>query len=260
MIITAYPVVEQLLENNRSFQELRPQGLVIHSTDTPGATAQNEFNYFNGGYRGASAHYFVDWTQIIRTIPETEVAYHAGSTANHKFLSVEICEPYATKASLFEEAWKRTVWLAADVCVRYGWAVDTHLFSHQDISNMYQETNHTDPMGYLARYGRTWSELLAAIGREINNLNSNSGGNNQVKNLIVVGHGPDERAAGYLADFLKAPVVYLDAVQNEDLNAFQNIYVVGGSVKPIERAKLISGATRFDTCQMVLDIIRAGNI
>lgn len=256
MIITAYPVVEHLIKNNRSFQELRPQGLVIHSTDTPGATAQNEYNYFNGGYRGASAHYFVDWTQIIRTIPENEVAWHAGSTANQNFLSVEMCEPYATKTSLFEEVWKRTVWLVADACTRYGWAVDTHVFSHQDILNRYQETNHTDPLGYLVRYGRIWEDLIAAIGQEINKIKGQIGDDDQLKNLILVGHGPDERAAGYLADFLKAPVAYLDAVQKEDLDSAINVYVVGGSTKPVARAILLGGADRYGTCQKVLDFIR----
>lgn len=258
MINTVYSVVQQILDNNRSHEALYPQGFVIHSTDTPGATVQNEFNYFNSAYRGASAHYFVDWTQIIRTIPENEVAWHAGPTANHKFLSVEICEPSAKNPSLFEEVWRRTIWLVAEGCVRYGWATDTQVFSHQDISRMYQETNHTDPIDYLARYGRTWDDLLVAIEQEMQNIQGKIGGDAQLKNLILVGHGPDERAAGYLADFLKAPVAYMDAIQAEDLNFAQNIYVIGGSVKPLERAKLISGATRYDTCQSVIDFIRTG--
>jgi len=261
VINTVYPVVQQFLNNNRSHEVLLPQGFVIHSTDTPGATAQNEFDYFNSTYRGASAHYFVDWAQIIQTIPENEVAWHAGPIANQKFLSVEICEPYGEDQALFEEAWKRIVWLVADACVRYGWSTNVHIFSHQDISKMYQETDHTDPIGYLARYGRTWASLLAAIDQEIQTIKSGQlGGNDQVKNLILVGHGPDERAAGYLADYLQAPVAYLDAVQVEDLNSAQNIYVIGGTAKPLDRVKLISGETRYDTCQKVLDFIRIGKL
>lgn len=258
MINTVYSIAQQILDNNRSHETLYPQGFVLHSTDTPGATAQNEFNYFNSAYRGASAHYFVDWTQIIRTIPENEVAWHAGSTANHKFLAVEICEPSVKNPSLFEEVWRRTIWLVAEGCVRYGWAADTQVFPHQEISKMYQETNHTDPIDYLARYGRPWDELLVAIEQEIQNIQRKIGGDAQLKNLILVEHGPDERAAGYLADFLKAPVAYMDAIQAEDLNFAQNIYVIGGSVKPLERAKLISGATRYDTCQSVIHFIRTG--
>lgn len=257
MISTTYLINEKLLANNRSREPLSPQGFVIHSTATPGATAQNEFNYFNSGYRGASAHYFVDWLEILRVIPELEVAWHAGYKANHQFLSVEMCEPYGKDPAKFEDVWNRTVWLVAEACVRYGWSTDK-VWSHRKVSQVYGETDHTDPIDYLARYNRSWEELLAAIDLEIQTMKGQIGGNSSVKNLILVGHGPDERAAGYLVDYLRAPLAYLDAVQKEDLDSAKNIYVVGGSVKPVERAVLLSGADRYATCQRVLDFIRTG--
>jgi len=165
-----YPIAEKLLKNNRSYRRLAPQGIVVHSTATPGATAENEYQYFNRAYRGASAHYFVDWQQIIRTIPEDEVAWHAGKTANALYLSVEMCEPRGHRPAQFEEVWRRTVWLVADACVRYGWCVHRHVFSHRQISLLYRETTHVDPHGYLERYGRTWEDLLAAICRQIEEL------------------------------------------------------------------------------------------
>lgn len=160
-----YEISEQLLTINRPREALNPQGFVIHSTDTPRATAQNEHDYFNSAYRGASAHYFVDSTSIIRTIPENEVAWHAGPTANHKYLSAEMCE-----TEPFEEVWKRTVWLVADACVRYGWSTGPNVWSHRGISNLYHETNHTDPIQFLANHGKTWDDLLSAIDQEIENI------------------------------------------------------------------------------------------
>lgn len=240
---------------------MKPEGFVIHSTATPGATAQNEFNYFNSQYRAASAHYFVDWLEIIRAIPENEVAWHAGPSANSRYLSVEMSEPKGQEPEKFQEVIKRTVWLVADACVRYGWTKE-NIFSHQMISQMYGETNHTDPTGYLKTYGMTWEDLVQAIEeKRLNLLNSgNGGGVSKVENLILVGRGADERAAGYLADYLKAPVLYLDRVTPEYLNAAKNIYVVGGSNKPIDRAILISGADRYETCRKVLDFIRKGKL
>lgn len=160
-----YPISEQLINFNRSHQSLSPKGFVIHSTDTPNATAMNEHDYFNGGDRQASSHYFADATQIIRTIPENEVAWHAGPTANHKFLSVEMCE-----TEPFAEVWARTVWVVADACVRYGWTTGPNVYSHRGISAMYGETNHTDPIQYLADHGKTWDQLLAAIDTGIANI------------------------------------------------------------------------------------------
>ncbi len=201
----------------------------------------------------------MDWIEIIRTIPENEVAWHAGYTANHRFLSLEMCEPQGNDPVRFEEVWARTVWLAADACIRYGWTRD-NLWSHRSVSGAYGETDHTDPIDYLARYGRTWDDLLSAIDREKRDiLNGSLGGGMRVENMILVGRGPDERAAGYLADFLKAPVLYLDGVGQEYLDAAKKVYVVGGTYKPIDRALLLSGSDRYATCQRVLDFIRTGN-
>ena len=160
-----YPILEQLIKFNRSWQPLSPQGFVIHSTATPGATAQNEHDYFNSGDRQASSHYFVDATSIIRCIPESERAWHAGATANSKFLSVEMCE-----VSPFDQVWSKTVWLVADACVRYGWSTGPNVYSHRGISAMYGETDHTDPIQFLANNGKTWDQLLSAIDEEIVNI------------------------------------------------------------------------------------------
>ena len=45
----------KLIQNNRSGSRLNPKGVVVHETATPGATAEREYQYFNGGDRGASA-------------------------------------------------------------------------------------------------------------------------------------------------------------------------------------------------------------
>jgi N-acetylmuramoyl-L-alanine amidase len=157
-----YQISEQLIKFNRSWSPLSPQGFVIHSTATPGATAQNERDYFNSKDRRASSHYFVDATGIIRCIPESERAWHAGATANSKFLSVEMCE-----VEPFMQVWSRTIWLVADACVRYGWTTGPNVFSHRGISAMYGETNHTDPIEFLSKHDKTWDQLLSAIDAEI---------------------------------------------------------------------------------------------
>ena len=70
----------------------------------------------------------------------------------------------------FEEVWSRTVWLVAEACVRYGWTTGPNVYSHRGISAMYRETNHNDPIEFLANHGKTWDQLLSAIDAEISNI------------------------------------------------------------------------------------------
>lgn len=167
---------EQLIGPNRSYAPLQAVGLAIHSTATPGATAQAEYSYFNSAYRGASAHYFVDWMQIIRTVPESEQAWHAGQTANERFISIEICEP-AAGANQFNAVWDNAVWLARDICNRHGWGSD-RIWSHDRISRTFGETDHTDPVGYFAQYGRTFDQF-------VNDIFSQP----QEENMAIIPHG-----------------------------------------------------------------------
>jgi N-acetylmuramoyl-L-alanine amidase len=82
------------------------EGIVMHYTASPRATAQNIRDYFNGTCiaqkRYASAHYAVDKKEIIQMIPDNEVAYHAHDrsrcyvdvlkpNANFSALGIEMC-------------------------------------------------------------------------------------------------------------------------------------------------------------------------
>lgn len=163
-----YQIIEKLLpkggksaNSNRPGMPLNPIGVVIHETATPNATAEAEYRYFSSGYRGASAHYFVDYQSIIRTIPENEIAWHAGKTANQKFLSIEMC--HFNDEARFKETWNRTVWLVADMCRRYGWNPDNAIRSHAWVSRTWRETDHLDPENYFAAHGRSMEQFIADV-------------------------------------------------------------------------------------------------
>ncbi|WP_238886387.1 N-acetylmuramoyl-L-alanine amidase family protein [Clostridium sp. YIM B02551] len=176
--VQAVTVNEQFIQNNRSYQKLNPIGLVIHDTADPGATAQNEHDYFNRVYVGANAHYFVDWNGAIQFVPESEVGWHAGYTANHRYLSIEMCVPYASQEQ-FDLVYKNTVELAAQLCKKYGWNTNDNVFSHKYISDTYKETDHQDPYSYLTQYGKSWPQLLNDIQIAID------GNRTQIQNPIV---------------------------------------------------------------------------
>lgn len=73
--------------------------IVIHDTgnSASGANALAHYNYFNGGDRQASAHYFVDSSSIIQTVENSNASWHCGDgggkygITNHNSIGIEIC-------------------------------------------------------------------------------------------------------------------------------------------------------------------------
>jgi len=161
--------VTQLLDpgHNRPGTGLLPSGIVLHSTDDLSATSVDIRNYFNNNPQvQASAHLVVDWTQAVTMIPwqpgQTELAWHAGPTANHRYLGIEWCE--TDDPALFGQGYANYTATVRTILDWYRWPVDAqHVFSHAQISSLYHETDHTDPLPYLARHNKTWDQLAADI-------------------------------------------------------------------------------------------------
>ncbi|MEC1021444.1 peptidoglycan recognition protein family protein, partial [Bacillus paralicheniformis] len=123
------------------------KGIVMHWTATPGASALNERNYFNGtciaDKRFASSHYFVDRKEAQLIIPENEVAYHAHDqnrcyvsflkpNANTKAIGVEMC--VEKNGQIHSETVQNAAEVVADLCRRYGLSTDK-IVRHYDVTN-----------------------------------------------------------------------------------------------------------------------------
>ena len=73
--------------------------IVIHDTGntSKGADANAHFSFFNSADRQSSAHYFVDDTQVLRIIKDSDKAWHCGDgngkygITNENSLGIEIC-------------------------------------------------------------------------------------------------------------------------------------------------------------------------
>lgn len=155
----------KFITKNRSGKNFIPMGIVLHETATPGATAENEYKFFNSGDRNASAHGFVDWNGYVQTIPYDEVAWHAGYTANHKYIGIEMC--HATNKADFEKVWNNTIDVVAEIMNRYGFSVKD-ITTHDEISKRWGETDHTDPVGYFRRFGKTFDDFKRDLNIRIN--------------------------------------------------------------------------------------------
>lgn len=113
--------------------------IVLHWVGNPGTSAEANRAYFESlgknGARKASAHYIIDAKEIVRCVPDDEVAYHVGLTGglpytpwaherwgpehpNWYCIGIEHCHP--DWSGTFEKAvMQRSKILAAGLCVTY---------------------------------------------------------------------------------------------------------------------------------------------
>lgn len=94
------PIERRLIRGNfRSRYNTPIRYIVIHDTGNHrrGADALAHFRYFNGGYRGASAHYFVDERWIVQIVDDRFAAWHCGDgrgrfgITNSNSIGIELC-------------------------------------------------------------------------------------------------------------------------------------------------------------------------
>lgn len=72
-----------------------PKYIVMHYVGAQSSTAANNANYFAGGDRQASAHYFVDDNSICQSVEDKCGAWHVGNTMtevnNQNSIGIEMC-------------------------------------------------------------------------------------------------------------------------------------------------------------------------
>lgn len=262
-----YPVTANYLAVNRSKIPLNPEGAICHSTATPGATDENEFTFYNGAYRGASAHAFIDWDSITETIPRNERAGHAGPTANRRFVGVELCEPRdddPDRFRKFTEVWKRGVWYFADMFIQEGWSIGA-LHSHKWVSETYHETDHTDPYEYFQRYGKTFGDFNDDVAAEMERL-KNGEVDDVLEEAILKFTSEDEWAAkdvdakrGGIANFTRQGTDR-SVIPAAALSA-KKLYIIGGPDVPTHPNRIyMSGNDKYDTAAEVGRALKDGRV
>lgn len=94
-------IIRELLAHSSNYTAMTSRNIkyiVIHYTANDGDTAQGNCKYFNAAGRKASAHYFVDETEVWRSVKDKDTAWHCGGKVyyhdqcrNSNALGIEIC-------------------------------------------------------------------------------------------------------------------------------------------------------------------------
>ena len=164
--------IQKFIRQNRPKTPLTPQGVVIHETgNTKGADAEAHFKYWDGNsVAKSSAHVVLDNKKIIQLIPYTERAWHAGKTANGKYIGIEICRLVPFDKAEFDAEWEAAVGLTAAIFrdVLGVFHIDEdNLLSHREVSDRWKETDHTDPDGYFAQGGKSMDDFRREVAERL---------------------------------------------------------------------------------------------
>lgn len=156
--------LKQLIPKYSKYK-LNAEGIVLHDTATPGATAQNEFEFFSR-YTGANAHAFIDWIQDLQIIPWDHQAWHAKDPANQKFIGVEMCVPKGHDPEKANIVYWATVDAFARI-YRYILGIRTvtkdNCMSHHEVTLKWRRSTHTDPTAFFKEYGRSMDQFRADV-------------------------------------------------------------------------------------------------
>lgn len=146
--------------------------LVAHDTGNEGSTARQNVSYYARTSQddSASAHLFVDDTEILECIPALtrppEKAWHVrydqpqdnvrfGDDANDCAIGVELC--YGPKINV-DQAYIRYVWVLAELCRRFNLKAD-QIAGHFQLD----PGRRTDPVNALSKTGRSFEGLLQDV-------------------------------------------------------------------------------------------------
>lgn len=189
-----------------------PKYITIHETANTkkGANAENHAKLqYNGNSRQASWHYQVDDRSIWQSIPDNEVAWHAGDgqygTGNRQSIAVELC---VNEDGDFQKTMKNAAWLVA------------HLMDKWDIP-LSRVVQHNKWSGKncpaIIRKKGWWDDFLALVKKEIEKPSSKPKKENKVKKV----KDDDLKAAPNGAKYTRLLKLTSPMMRGKDVEAVQ---------------------------------------
>lgn len=141
---------------------ISPDYLVVHETANPGASAANHVAYWRNNQPNVEmAHYVMelDGSVVYHTQADDAKAWHVGG-GNSRAVGIELA--HATSREDFLAQWSEAAQWCADYLNARGWGVE-RMLAHQECGGIWGGTDHTDPLGYFHKYGKTWAEFEAEV-------------------------------------------------------------------------------------------------
>lgn len=181
-------IQNKLLTINQYSRPYQPlisvKGIVIHWTANPMTTAKNNRDFFelrkDGKHGYGSAHYIIGLKgEVVKCIPDYEVAYHIGSTAykegiteklssypNNCTIGIECCH-LDWEGTLTEDTYNSLVHLTRNLMKFYN-LTPNNIYRHYDIGNQQYEFRGNTYIGkpcpyFFVKDEENWVQFLKKL-------------------------------------------------------------------------------------------------
>lgn len=179
----------------------RPEGVVIHETATPGATAWNEVTYFNREWPNIQSyvHAFADANNILQIHDTDYGVWGAGPWANSRMVQIELCQENTWDA--FARSVNNQAYFTAVMLKKYGLTPSLAdgkgygtIWSHYAINQYHPSAGgHVDPITYFNKWGYTMWQFYQLVQYRYNQLNGGGTTNsdpNDPNGVITISSDP----------------------------------------------------------------------
>lgn len=221
--------------------------IIIHYVGA-NSTAKNNVDYFFGGDRQASAHYFVDDNSIWQSVEDFNGAWHIGNSVtepnNKNSIGIEMCLVNGVVTAKTEA---NTLDLVTYLMKKYNVPLQ-NIRTHAEVTKYMKICPNWSDNNWERWTNFKWQIQVT--------LNAGIQEEKKVKGIVLYNGEVDRRAAEYLADFLVLPT--MPAGKTFDFSTIdkKGIYAVGGKRSDYTSYLLdenfIAGPDRYETIKSVL--------
>ena len=184
-------IIQKFMTQNDCYQanqKIRPQGILVHSTATPGVMAFEWFEKWNKSYKNGETtrqvcvHAFLDDKDIYQYLPWDHRGWHAGGAANNTHIGFEICEPegfsYSHGANMvgydiekhqdyFRKVFDKAVELCVYLCKMFD-LTENDIITHSEGYQLGIASNHADVMHWFPKHGESMDSFRVAVKKGLN--------------------------------------------------------------------------------------------
>lgn len=150
-------------------RKIKPIGIVVHSTATPGVMAASWFSIWNKSYKAGETdrqvcvHAFLDDKECWQYLPWDHRGWHVGGDANNTHIGFEICEPKSLlDKTYFEKAYANAVELCVMLVKMFDIDV-AQIIDHAQAHRMGLGSNHVDVEHWFPKHGKNMDVFRADV-------------------------------------------------------------------------------------------------